>query len=280
VHVKIIEEGSPAGSCRAWRCWPRCSTSRPVPARCATPASPGSWEELKVRATLDLLQERGSRPAAAAAPAAGPGIGANITITVPHTALGGDWGPPGEVAGFGTIDHADTRDLIAAAARHPGDPVVRDRAAPRRDRGRARLRRRDPPAGPGAPAPARPAGLPDHHRTHPGHPRAVPARRRRGALPAQPRAPAPGPGPQRDLHRAGLRPPRRQLRPGPTPPPTTTAAGPANATWPRYAGTTTAASKPRTGGWNNPNPASWSGTPPPAAPTPPPPPNTPPDRTF
>jgi Domain of unknown function (DUF222) len=39
--------------------------------------------------------------------------------TVPHTALGGDSGPPGEVAGFGITDHADTRDLIAAAAGHP-----------------------------------------------------------------------------------------------------------------------------------------------------------------
>jgi hypothetical protein len=42
-----------------------------------------------------------------------------ITITVPCTALGGDTGPPGEVAGFGILDHADTRDLVAAAARNP-----------------------------------------------------------------------------------------------------------------------------------------------------------------
>jgi hypothetical protein len=76
---------------------------------------PGTWEELKVRATLDLLQERDSRPAADA----GPAVGANITITVPHTAMDGDFGPPGEVAGFGIIDHADTRDLVAAAAGHP-----------------------------------------------------------------------------------------------------------------------------------------------------------------
>src|SRR5262249_56239039 len=46
---------------------------------------PGTWEELKVRATLDLLQGRDSRPAADA----GPAVGANITITVPHTALAG-----------------------------------------------------------------------------------------------------------------------------------------------------------------------------------------------
>jgi hypothetical protein len=83
--------------------------------------APGTWEELKVRATLDLLQERDSRsaPGEPSAGDAGPAVGANITITVPHTALGGDFGPPGEVAGFGITDHADTRDLIAAAAGHP-----------------------------------------------------------------------------------------------------------------------------------------------------------------
>ena len=113
---------------------------------------PGTWEELKVRATLDLLQERDSRPAlgepsAGDAPDGteraggpvpqdgtasnsaegrsrpvadeGPSVGAMITITVPHTVLGGDCGPPGEVAGFGIVDHADTRDLVAAAARNP-----------------------------------------------------------------------------------------------------------------------------------------------------------------
>ena len=113
---------------------------------------PGTWEELKVRATLDLLQERDSRLALGEPPASdatdgterasgpvrqdgtasdsaegrsrpvvdeGPCVGAMITITVPHTALGGNGGPPGEVAGFGIVDHADTRDLIAAAARNP-----------------------------------------------------------------------------------------------------------------------------------------------------------------
>jgi hypothetical protein len=110
---------------------------------------PGTWEALKVRATLDLLQERDSRPlpgepsaceggegadgsgADASGPgdtdlgpasgvsAGGTGIGTMITITVPHTALDGDTGPPGEVAGFGILDHADTRELVAAAARNP-----------------------------------------------------------------------------------------------------------------------------------------------------------------
>jgi hypothetical protein len=49
----------------------------------------------------------------------GPSVGALITITVPHTALSGDTGPAGEVDGFGILDHADTRDLLAAAARNP-----------------------------------------------------------------------------------------------------------------------------------------------------------------
>ena len=132
---------------------------------------PGTWEELKVRATLDLLQERDSRPAPGepsagggsagadgpgpdasgphdpgpGAPGPGPGghgpggpglggpgsgsasrlssegpsVGAMVTITVPHTALDGDTGPAGEVAGFGILDHADTRGLLAAAARNP-----------------------------------------------------------------------------------------------------------------------------------------------------------------
>jgi hypothetical protein len=87
---------------------------------------PGTWEELKVRATLDLLQERDSRPAPGESSPSGsgsgpgvPSIGAQVTITVPATAMGGDTGPAGEVDGFGILDHADTRDLVAAAARNP-----------------------------------------------------------------------------------------------------------------------------------------------------------------
>jgi hypothetical protein len=81
--------------------------------------APGTLEELKVRATLDLLQERDSRAALGEPGDEGPSIGTMITITVPHTALEGDSGPPGEVAGFGIMDHTDTRDLVAAAARNP-----------------------------------------------------------------------------------------------------------------------------------------------------------------
>src|SRR5690349_14022388 len=41
-------------------------------------------------------------------------VGALITITVPHPALTGNTGLPGEVGRFGILDHADTRDLVAA----------------------------------------------------------------------------------------------------------------------------------------------------------------------
>jgi hypothetical protein len=110
----------------------------------------GTWEELKVRALLDLLQERDSRqtpgesspgesspgaggkesdgsgsvpaPPGGSGPGSlgpgGPSIGAQVTITVPATAMTGDTGPGGEVDGFGILDHADTRDLVAAAARN------------------------------------------------------------------------------------------------------------------------------------------------------------------
>jgi hypothetical protein len=49
----------------------------------------------------------------------GPSIAALVNITVPLTAMSGDTGPPGEAAGFGLLDHQGTRDLAAAAARHP-----------------------------------------------------------------------------------------------------------------------------------------------------------------
>ena len=112
---------------------------------------PGTLEELKARAYLDLLQERDSRSARATPhpgqPAAadggpdgkggprspagtgpggqsqpaqgrGPSIAALVNVIIPESALDGDTGPPGEVAGFGLVDHHDTRDLAAAAARH------------------------------------------------------------------------------------------------------------------------------------------------------------------
>jgi hypothetical protein len=100
----------------------------------------GTLQELRVKAYLDLLQERDSRPvpdAPAPSPVgtpplasgkeaprpAGPdpdaGVAALITLTVSlDTALGRS-AAPGQVAGFGLLDAPDIRDLIAAAARHP-----------------------------------------------------------------------------------------------------------------------------------------------------------------
>ena len=116
----------------------------------------GTLRELRVKAYLDLLQERDSRltpdapsgppapqgaqpgpapggPAGApsapggngtgtarpAGPAADPGVAALITLTVSLDTAAGRSAAPGEVAGFGLLDAPDTRDLIAAAARHP-----------------------------------------------------------------------------------------------------------------------------------------------------------------
>jgi hypothetical protein len=137
---------------------------------------PGTLQELRVRAYLDLLQERDSRcvPAdpdaslgsgAGAAhtgdgrgpaenigpgpdgsdggsgpdgPSRGPGNGlgasgpgrqpgqdtgprfaALVNITTPWSALVGESAVPADVAGFGLVDAADARDLVAAAARDP-----------------------------------------------------------------------------------------------------------------------------------------------------------------
>ena len=62
--------------------------------------------------------DRPRRPEPARA-GAGPSIAALASIIIPAGALDGDAGPPGEVAGFGLADHHDSRDLAAAAARHP-----------------------------------------------------------------------------------------------------------------------------------------------------------------
>ncbi|HEU5392816.1 MAG TPA: DUF222 domain-containing protein [Streptosporangiaceae bacterium] len=178
---------------------------------------PGTWEELKVRATLDLLQERDPRPppgepfAASGEEASGPDgpgprgpgpggsdpggsdpggsdpsgsdpgdpgtgspgtggprIGALITITVPHTALAGGPGPGGEVDGFGILDRADTRDLIAAAARHPATRWClttlhpdRTAAAHACAAGPRPWRSAQGPSGQGPPGPVTPRGLLD-----------------------------------------------------------------------------------------------------------------------
>jgi hypothetical protein len=46
----------------------------------------------------------------------GPALAALVNITVPYTIWHGDTGPPGEVGGFGILDHRDTREAVAAAA--------------------------------------------------------------------------------------------------------------------------------------------------------------------
>jgi Domain of unknown function (DUF222) len=117
---------------------------------------PGTLQELRVRAYLDLLQERDSRdlpaagpasvpdqpppdseppgdgpggpgprpgPAPAPAPApgvsAGPSVAALVTLTIPLATWQGRSEAPGEADGFGPLDADDARDLAAAAARHP-----------------------------------------------------------------------------------------------------------------------------------------------------------------
>jgi hypothetical protein len=132
---------------------------------------PGTLEELRVQAYLDLLQERDSRlvpadpgdtaepggpqedgsgPGGGSGPSgggpgggggaadngpadgaggngrarrsgqdAGPSLAALVNITVPWSATTGQPGTLADVAGFGLVDAADTRDLLAAAARDP-----------------------------------------------------------------------------------------------------------------------------------------------------------------
>jgi hypothetical protein len=59
------------------------------------------------------------RQARSAGPGSGPSLAALVNITVPLTTLLGLSGTPGEAAGFGLLDAQSTRDLVAAAARHP-----------------------------------------------------------------------------------------------------------------------------------------------------------------
>jgi hypothetical protein len=106
---------------------------------------PGTLRELRVRAYLDLLQERDSLAALAdpagndgpsagpdrpggtgrngtgrpAQPDPGPSLAAQVTITVPLAALDGDPGACGEADGFGLVDSQDARALVAAASRNP-----------------------------------------------------------------------------------------------------------------------------------------------------------------
>jgi Domain of unknown function (DUF222) len=112
---------------------------------------PGTLQELRVKAYLDLLQERDSRSAPGDPGAGGtaedgapggsngpgcrenngpgrtgstrqdtsPSVAALVNITVTLSTLVGRSGAPGEAAGFGLLDADDARDLVTAAARHP-----------------------------------------------------------------------------------------------------------------------------------------------------------------
>jgi hypothetical protein len=114
---------------------------------------PGTLQDLRVRAYLDLLQERDTRhtapagdPATAGTSAGpqpdgaprgsgpgggssgggrrsggdpGPSLAALVTITIPWSVWTGQDGTPAEVDGFGLADPGGARDLAAAAARDP-----------------------------------------------------------------------------------------------------------------------------------------------------------------
>jgi hypothetical protein len=164
-------------------------------------------------------------------PGAGPGpsLAALVSITIPWSTCTGRSDGPADVGGFGVTDAADARDLAAAAAR---DPRTRWCVTMLNPDGTAAAHGcvpgRHPPPGlhnlTVAPGPAPPPGTSPHEwisalgiqltsisRGTCSHEHAEPG------LPAQPETPAPDPRPQRPLHRAGLRPARGPLRPGPHP---------------------------------------------------------------
>ena len=177
----------------------------------------------------------GPGPAPRPGPDAGPSLAALVTITIPLTTYQGRSDTPGEAAGFGPLDGDDARDLAAAAARHPRTRWCITALNPDGTAAaHACLPGRHPPPGAGPPGSrttrhraTRPAPAPRHrtilhrppgHPVHPAdprHPRSLRPRPRPGRLPPHPHPGPPGPRPQRHLHRAGLRPSRRPLRPGP-----------------------------------------------------------------
>jgi len=155
----------------------------------------GSLRELRIQAYLDLLQERDSRlapvgqggnggpgsgpdggpggnggpgPAPQGGPAGparqagqdrGPSVAALINITVPLDTVLGLSATPGEAAGYGPLDAADARDLMAAAARHPDTrwcvtALYPDGTAAAHGCARGR----HPPPTPGPPGPDPPSG--------------------------------------------------------------------------------------------------------------------------
>jgi hypothetical protein len=149
------------------------------------PGGPGGPGSDPVRAPA------GTGPDGYARQDAGPSVAALVNITVPLGTLHGGV-VPGEAAGFGMLDAPDARDLVAAAARHPGTRwcvtgLHRDGTAAAHGclPGRGR-----PPPGPDAPGPDPPSGTTPGrpHLRH--HPHRIPrlsrlrgmARRRAAAL--------------------------------------------------------------------------------------------------
>jgi Domain of unknown function (DUF222) len=162
----------------------------------------GSLRELRVRAYLDLLQERDSRDALPGsddgpggnggpgpqdgrpagtgpqgqvrrgASGAGPSLAAVVNITVSLSTLLGESGAPGEAAGFGLLDAGTARDLTAAAARDPNTrwcvtAVHPDGTAAAHG---CALGRHPPPPGPEPPGPEPPGPEPPGPGSSPGPP--------------------------------------------------------------------------------------------------------------
>ena len=251
----------------------------------------GSLQDLRVRAYLDLLQERDSRavpvglvPAASTGagqdqPASdqppphtdpsgpsesGPSLAALVTITIPLTTYQGRSDTPGEADGFGIVDGDDARDLAAAAARHtrtrwcvtalnPDGTAAAHGCLP----GRHPPPRTGPP-GTGPPGTGPPGTGPPGVLATPLIPVA------RGSC-DHARAQV-GYHPSRTLvHLIRARnnkctaPGCGRPRPGATwttPPRGIKAAGPANVTWPPSVDIIIGASRPKAGSSSNPNPAS------------------------
>src|SRR5579862_4988227 len=101
-------------------------------------------------------------PARRAGQDQGPAVAALINITVPLDTLLGQSATPGEAAGYGVLDAADARALVAAAARHPDTrwcvtALHPDGTAAAHGCARGR---HPPPPGPGPTGPTGPAGDP------------------------------------------------------------------------------------------------------------------------
>ena len=193
----------------------------------------------------------------------GPSLAALVSITIPWSTDTGRADGLANAGGLGVTDAADAHDLAAAAGR---DPRTRWCVTVLNPAGTAAAHGcapgRHPPPGPHnltiAPGPAPPPGTSPHdwisqlgiqltpvsrgtcthEHAEPGY---RPSRKLRHLVRARnDHCTAPGCG--------GL-----SAATWTTPWPGKTTASPANATWPRYAVITIALSKPKGGGWNNPN---------------------------